>query len=361
MKTNGVLARRFLFVALLVLTTPSTTLWAQTLEDRVVESATTVLDEIMAIPASQIPQALLAEAQAVAILPNVVKGGFVVGLRHGRGVILVRDEAGQWQAPLFASITGGSVGWQVGLQATDVVLVFKTRRSVDGLLTNKITIGVDAAAAAGPVGRQAAAATDARLGAEILSYSRSRGLFAGVSIDGAVLQIDHPAGQFYYQRLGTAADGSLLQQVPTLPAGALQLMNRLATYTNSSAVVANPTAGGAEMAAEGAVPHVEMVRRQLVAASQRLSTQVDDRWKEYLALPREISLAGQTPNAESLHGALDHFATVAADPRYASLTRGPDFVATYQLLREYVALQSRNVGEKLTLPPPPAARRTQQF
>ena len=106
--------------------------FAQTSRDRTVNSATRVLDEIMAIPASQIPQSLLSDASAVAIIPQVIKGGFVVGVRHGRGVVVVRDEAGNWQPPQFASLTGGSVGWQVGVQSTDVVLIFRTRRSVNG-------------------------------------------------------------------------------------------------------------------------------------------------------------------------------------------------------------------------------------
>ncbi|HUG69806.1 MAG TPA: lipid-binding SYLF domain-containing protein, partial [Pirellulaceae bacterium] len=120
---------------------------AQSSMDQTVDLATNVLDEIMSVPAHQIPEYLLADAQGVAIIPNVVKGGFVVGVRHGRGVALVRDAAGRWNPPIFVSLTGGSIGWQAGIQATDVVLVFRTRKSIDGLMTGKLTIGVDAAAA----------------------------------------------------------------------------------------------------------------------------------------------------------------------------------------------------------------------
>ena len=138
-----------------------------------------VLAEIMAIPARAIPEHLLADAQGVAIVPNVIKIGFIAGGRRGHGVVLVRDHEGEWSLPQFVTLTGGSVGWQAGIQGSDIVLVFMTKKSVEGMLRNTFTIGADVSAAAGPVGRDAAAATDERLKAEILSYSRSRGLFLG--------------------------------------------------------------------------------------------------------------------------------------------------------------------------------------
>ena len=171
---------------------------AQYRETVIVDDSRDVLNEIMAIPASGIPASLLANAQGIVIIPDLVKGGFVVGVRHGRGIVMVRDERGFWRPPSFVTLTGGSVGWQIGLQVTDIVLVFKTRSSVQGLLRGKFTLGADAAAAAGPVGREAAAATDAQLLAEIFTWSRSRGLFAGVSLDGSVLQIDQPANAAFY-------------------------------------------------------------------------------------------------------------------------------------------------------------------
>ena len=170
----------------------------QTEETVVLDTAAIVLDEIMATPMRSIPHALLANAQGIAIVPNLVKGGFVLGVRHGWGVLLVRDEAGTWGAPVFITVTGGSVGWQIGLQASDVILVFKTRKSVAGLLRGKFTIGVDAAATAGPVGREASAGTDAYLRAEVFSYARSRGLFAGAAVDGSALQIDRRANVAFY-------------------------------------------------------------------------------------------------------------------------------------------------------------------
>ncbi len=160
---------------------------AQTLK-----TATDVLDELAAIPLKSIPPALLADAQGVAIIPHVIKAGFIFGGRGGHGVVMVRDRNGVWGEPTFVNLGGASVGFQAGVESTDVVLVFRTRKSLDRLMEgkHKITLGVDAAVAAGPVGRQASAATDARLEAEIVSYSRSRGLFAGVALDGAAIYFD---------------------------------------------------------------------------------------------------------------------------------------------------------------------------
>jgi lipid-binding SYLF domain-containing protein len=157
--------------------------------------AVRVLQEVMDAPDRRLPDRLLRDAEAVAVIPDVVKAGFVVGGRYGKGLLAVRAADGTWSNPTFISLTGGSVGFQAGVQSTDVVLVFRTRRGVDGVVNGKFTLGADAAIAAGPVGRNANASTDAQLKAEIYSYSRSRGLFAGVALDGAVLAIDHDANE----------------------------------------------------------------------------------------------------------------------------------------------------------------------
>jgi lipid-binding SYLF domain-containing protein len=148
-----------------------------------------VLETLPTIPAKCIPPSLLLDAQGVAIIPKVLKIGLGVGARYGEGVVLARNPDGTWSNPVFVCLTGGSVGWQAGVASTDVVLVFKTRKSVERLLQGKgkITLGADVAVAAGPVGRQAEAATDARLQAEIYSYSRSRGLFGGIALEGAAI------------------------------------------------------------------------------------------------------------------------------------------------------------------------------
>ncbi len=196
-------------------------------ETAVVEDSCQVLKEIMEIPAKGIPVALLADAQGIVVIPKMIKGGFVVGVRRGHGVMMVRDETNGWKPPVFVTVTGGSVGWQIGIQATDLILVFKTPKSIQKLLRGKFTIGVDAAAAAGPVRREMAAATDASLGAEIYSYSRSRGLFAGISLDGSAIQIDSGANAQYY-RVTASAPG----QVQEVPPSAQKLLNAVAQYTS---------------------------------------------------------------------------------------------------------------------------------
>lgn len=158
------------------------------------KSATETLDELAAIPLKGIPPTLLADARGVAIIPNVIKAGLIFGGRGGHGVLLVRDRNGVWGEPVFINLGGASVGAQAGVEATDVVLVFRTQRGLDRLLEgkHKVTLGADASIAAGPLGRMASAATDASLRSEIVSYSRSRGLFAGVSLDGAAIYLDPP-------------------------------------------------------------------------------------------------------------------------------------------------------------------------
>lgn len=165
-----------------------------------VESATEVVEKIMEIPEKAIPPALLAGARGIAIVPGVIKVGFVVGGEYGHGVLVVRNKEGGWSDPAFVTLASGSVGWQIGAQSTDFVIVFKTPRSIEGIMKGKYTLGADASVAAGPVGRKAEAATDVQLKAEIYSYSRSRGLFAGVSLEGSALQMDDEADAAFYGR-----------------------------------------------------------------------------------------------------------------------------------------------------------------
>ncbi|MCM2358027.1 MAG: lipid-binding SYLF domain-containing protein [Geobacteraceae bacterium] len=164
-----------------------------------IDAATDVFKDIMIIPEKGIPPALLHDAYGIAIIPGVIKLGFIVGGRYGQGVLMVRAN-GEWSNPSFVSLAGGGIGWQIGAQSTDVILVFKSKRSIEGIKKGKFTLGVDAAAAAGPVGRTAEVATDIQMKAEIYSYSRSRGLFAGISLEGAALQIDDQANAAFYGR-----------------------------------------------------------------------------------------------------------------------------------------------------------------
>jgi lipid-binding SYLF domain-containing protein len=225
----------------MVLVSRTPVVWGQLREASTVQSATDALNEFVSIPNQNIPRSLLARAEGLVVVPGMLKVGLIGGVRRGKGIVLIRDQSGAWQPPLFATMTGGSIGWQAGVQATDVVLVFLTRRSVSGLLNGKFTIGADAAAAAGPVGRQAAAATDGKLQAEILSYSRSRGLFAGVSVDGSVLQIDQSANQAYYAPAGITAANRSSAAPAQLPPTAARLLAQLASL--DQAVAAGPGQG----------------------------------------------------------------------------------------------------------------------
>jgi lipid-binding SYLF domain-containing protein len=159
-----------------------------------------VLGELVDIPEEGLPAALLDKCQGLAIIPGVVKAAYGFGGQYGRGLIVVKNEAGEWSNPVFVSLIGGSIGWQIGVQKSDVILVFKTRRGIDNVVDGDLTLGADIGVAAGPVGRSAEASTDLELKAEIYSYSKSKGLFAGVSIKGATLQTDDDANQAFYGR-----------------------------------------------------------------------------------------------------------------------------------------------------------------
>lgn len=205
--------------------------WAGSSEVAKINSSIEVLEEIMAVPEKGIPPALLKNAQGIAIIPGVIKGGLIIGGRHGTGVVLVRDSGGAWSNPSFISFTGGSIGWQIGVQSIDIILVFKNRRGVDNMMKGKVTLGADAAIAAGPVGRQAEAGTDIQLKAEIYSYSRSRGLFAGLSLEGAALQINDEANaDFYGKEAVQAADIFADKDIKT-PQAAGRLKQVLNKYT----------------------------------------------------------------------------------------------------------------------------------
>lgn len=171
---------------------------AATREERRVADAADVLDQLLRIPERSIPPALLSNAYAVAVIPNVVKVGFGVGARRGRGILVVRQDDNSWSNPAFITMTGGSIGWQVGAQSTDVILVFRTRKGVERIANGKFTLGADASVAAGPVGRHTSVATDIRFQAEVVSYSRSRGLFAGVAFEGAGITMDRKANVAFY-------------------------------------------------------------------------------------------------------------------------------------------------------------------
>jgi lipid-binding SYLF domain-containing protein len=166
-----------------------------------VESAAEVVQSLAKVPLRGIPPALLKDAKGVAVIPNVLKAGLLVDGRFGRGVLLVRQADGSWSNPTLITLSGGGFGLQIGVQSTDLVLVFKTARGVEQVLKKggNVTLGGDLSVAAGPVGREAEAATDVQLKAEIYSYSRSRGLFAGVALQGSHLRVDAFATDTFYR------------------------------------------------------------------------------------------------------------------------------------------------------------------
>ena len=171
-----------------------------------VEEALNVWTQIEGIPEESIPDWMLKNAYAVAVIPHVIKAGFVVGGRYGWGVLSVRSsKGGTWSPPIFVSLTGGSFGWQIGVEAVDVILVFKSSKSIDKITEGRFTLGVDANVSAGPVGRSASAGTEAELRSEVYSYSRSRGLFAGATIEGALLKVDDDANRAFYGAAGEKA------------------------------------------------------------------------------------------------------------------------------------------------------------
>src|ERR1051326_6823070 len=164
------------------------------------ESAATVLNEIMATPDKGIPGEILGSAKCVAVVPSMLNGGFIVGARHGRGMATCRTPNG-WSAPAPLTTTGGSFGLQIGGQAVDLVMVIMNDRGMQALLSSKFKLGADASVAAGPVGRHTEGSTDWKLRAEVLTYSRARGLFAGISFNGAVIKQDEDATREVYGRM----------------------------------------------------------------------------------------------------------------------------------------------------------------
>jgi len=173
---------------------------AGSLEDARAQNAVRVLTDIQAIPESSIPDKLLDEARAIVVVPDSIKASLVVGGRRGHGLLSVKNPDGSWSNPAFVTLTGGSIGFQAGVQSADIVLVFRSDRGLESIVNGKFTLGADAGVAAGPVGRNASAATDGEMKAEIWSWSRARGLFAGVALDGAVLAIDDAADEAVYGR-----------------------------------------------------------------------------------------------------------------------------------------------------------------
>jgi lipid-binding SYLF domain-containing protein len=248
------MTRNTILTALLsvwMLLAPASKVLAQTAEqsreDARLITATQVLDELRETPDKGVPDWLMQRAYGVAVIPEVIKGAFIFGGRYGDGVMLVRDSADRFGNPIFIRLIGGSVGWQVGATSTDVVLIFVTPRSVENFKRGKFTLGADASVAAGPVGRQGEAS--AGVNAEVYSYSRSRGLFAGVALDGTVVAFDRKANEFFYGNESVTTDMITSGKVTTHSEPARRFMNAVAVSTKD-----NPPPPGPSPAAQSAPP-----------------------------------------------------------------------------------------------------------
>src|SRR5499427_4391472 len=219
----------------LTLTVAATTVHAQAREEGRLLYSGQVLTDIRTARDKGIPDRLLERAYGIAVIPDLTKVAFFAGGRHGHGALVVRDKQGRFSNPVFITMTGGSFGWQWGVQFTDIVLVFTTPKGVEGINGGKVTLGAGASVAAGPVGRDASAATDAGFKAEVYSYSRNKGVFAGISLDGSVITIDDSANAQFYKKPGVTAGDILAGNVTTDDDSARRFLAAVSTSTASAA------------------------------------------------------------------------------------------------------------------------------
>jgi lipid-binding SYLF domain-containing protein len=323
---------------------------AQNRETETVQSALDVFLVARKIPENGLPDFLLNEAKAIAIVPDMVKLGFVVGVRRGHGVLLVRNADGRWSNPVFIVLTGGSLGWQIGVQSVDVVLVFSGNRSLEQVLQGKgkVTLGADAGLAAGPVGRQITASTDIQLQSEIYSYSRSRGLFAGVSIDGAAMEIDSVANAVFYRAPGIAVPNILENANLKTPDVAQRLQDAIAANTLKATSAEQAVASRKNAMSSGnKLPTEGETRQQLAAAALQLDAVLDERWNTYLALPKEVFGGRDRPSPEAIGRAVQRFERVRQSPEYSVVAEKAEFKKVEGLLVQYQ-------GQLRSLPPPKA-------
>ena len=201
-----------------------------------VKNSAFVMDEIMDSPDGGIPKSLISKAKAIIIFPTMLKGGFLVAARYGQGVATVRSEkTGSWGPPAFLTTVGGSFGFQIGAQAIDLILLVMTERGLNGLLKDKFTLGADVGIASGPVGRYAEAGADVLMQGEIYSYSRSKGVFAGVSLKGTVIMANNDANNEYYRQNLTSKEiliSHSIKRVPKSTRRFIEDMNKLAPFVS---------------------------------------------------------------------------------------------------------------------------------
>ena len=199
-------------------------------------TATEVLEEIQGMPDQRVPDMLLSRAYGIAVIPDVIKVGLTpVAAARGKGVLIVRDKlTAPWSNPSFITLTAAELGFMIGAQSSDVVLVFTTRSGIEGITGGKLTLGANASVATGPVGRSGSAGTDLNFNAEIYSYARSRGLFAGAALDGTVLSIDRKSNAAFYKKSGVTASDIFSGQSPAPPEAAQRFLARLAQVTRTA-------------------------------------------------------------------------------------------------------------------------------
>jgi lipid-binding SYLF domain-containing protein len=226
----------------LLLAVVSTGAWAQAREQGRLLMASQVLEELRTSRDQYIPDKLLERAYAIAVIPDMAKAAFFFGGRHGNGVMVVRNSDGRFTSPMFVTMTGGSFGFQWGVESTDIVLVFTTRKGVEGITGGKFTLGADASVAAGPVGRQASASTDATFKAEVYSYSRTRGVFAGIALDGSALRVDDDANDDYYGKTDVAASDIVSGKIRTNDDSGRRFLTAISTSTGATTVANTTTA-----------------------------------------------------------------------------------------------------------------------
>jgi lipid-binding SYLF domain-containing protein len=222
----------------LALALSTTHVQAQAREEGRLLMATEVLDEVRAQRDSAIPDRLLDRAYGIVVVPNVTKLAFIGGGRWGKGAMVVRDKDGRFTNPIFVTLAGASIGWQWGGSSTDIVLVFTTKAGIEGITGGKLTLGADAAVAAGPLGRTASAATDQNFAAEVYSYSRSRGLFAGVALDGTSISVDRKANSNFYKKKGVIASEIINGSVSSNDETARRFLAAVTSSTNGSPTAA---------------------------------------------------------------------------------------------------------------------------
>ena len=230
---------------------------AQAREEGQLLTASEILEELRASRDQSIPDRLLERAYGIAVVPDMTKIAWFLGGRRGHGVLIVRDKDGRFTSPMFITMTGGSFGFQWGIESTDVVLVFTTPKGIQGINGGKVTLGGDASVAAGPVGREGSAGTDASFKAEVYSYSRTRGAFVGLALDGALIAIDDKANGHFYHKPGVLAADIMSGSVKSDDEAAKRFLAAVSVSTSpqrqaSAAPVATHAAAPAASAASAA-------------------------------------------------------------------------------------------------------------